>query len=113
MTTSSKDQRHSSLPLLRPVIGDPPDHGGAAEFLAQVIDRAFGMRGAAVEHVGVVGLRSRPQRADAGAHQAKRRAVDLLCQQVAGDREDLGRKLRRRLYRLRAGTLPEIGGLQF
>ena len=47
------------LRLLRPVIGNAPDHRGIAEFLAQIVHRAFGMGRAAVEHVGVVGLRAR------------------------------------------------------
>ena len=53
------------------------------------------------------------QRADAGAHQAEGGAVDLLRQHFAGDRKNLGRELRRRVNRLRAGALAEIGGLQF
>ena len=104
---------HRRYPLLRPLIGNAPDHGGVAEFLAQIVHRAFGMGRAAVEHVGVVGLRARPQRADAGAHQPESGAVDFLCQHLAGDRENLRRELGRRVDRLRAGALPEIGGLQF
>ena len=71
------------------------------------------MGSAAVEHVGVVGRGSGCERADAGAHQAERGAVDFLRQHLAGDGEDLCRQLRRRVNRLRAGALPEIGGLQF
>src|SRR6266403_3370560 len=41
-----------SLPLLGPVIGDAPDDGGIAEFPAQIVDGAFGVGRATVEHVG-------------------------------------------------------------
>ena len=47
------------LRLLRPLIRNAPDHRGIAEFLAQIIHRALGVGRAAVEHVGVVGLRAR------------------------------------------------------
>src|SRR6266481_7955648 len=94
-----------SLLLLRPVIGDAPDDSGIAEFPAQIVDRAFGVRRAAVEHVGVVGLRSRTQGADAGAHQPESGAVDLLCQHFAANSEDLRRQLCRGVNRLRAGAL--------
>src|SRR5260370_7197816 len=50
-----------SLLLFRPLIGDAPDHGGIAEFPAQVVDCAFGVRRAAVEHVGVPPPPSPPQ----------------------------------------------------
>ena len=43
--------RHMQCPGSQPCI---------AEFLAQIIHRAFGMRRAAVEHVGVVGQPSPP-----------------------------------------------------
>src|ERR1700674_845544 len=66
-----------SLLLLRPLIGDAPDDGGLAEFLAQIVDRALGVRGAAIEHVGIMGLRTRAERADACAHQPESGAVDF------------------------------------
>src|ERR1700736_3455377 len=99
------------LRLLRPVIGNAPDYGGVAELLAQIIDCAFGVCGAAIEHVGVVGRRAGLERADAGAHQAERGAVDFFHQHLAGNRENLRGQLRRRRHGLRAGALPEIGGL--
>src|SRR5258705_14013428 len=43
-----------SLLLLRPVIDDAPDDSGIAEFPAQIVDRAFGVRRAAGEHGGGV-----------------------------------------------------------
>src|SRR5882724_4013337 len=90
----------SSLLLLRPVIGDAPDHGGLAELLAQVVDRAFGVRRAAIEHVGVVGLRTRAKRADACAHQAESGAVDFPRQHLSRYRENLRRELGRGVNRL-------------
>src|SRR5690348_12812632 len=101
------------LLLLRPLVSDPPDHGGLTELLPQAVDRALGMRGAAVEHVGVVGLRTLAERTDAGAHQAEGGAVDFPRQHLAGHRENLGRQLCRRCDRLRAGALAKLGGLQF
>ncbi len=99
--------------LGRPAIGDAADHRGAAELLAQIIHRALGVGVAAIDHVGVVARhRSRLQRADAGADQAKRRAVDFLRQQVARGGENPPRQLGRRADRLRAGALAEIGGFQ-
>ena len=58
-------------------------------------------------------VRAGTQRADAGAHQAERGAVDFLRQHFAGHGENLGRELGRGVDRLRAGALPEIRGLQF
>src|ERR1700746_527986 len=99
----------SLLRLLRSVIGDAADHGAPAEFLAQTVHRTFGVGGAAVEHIeGVVISRARPQRADAGAHQAERGAVDLLRQHLAADRKDPCRQLRWSCDRLRARAPPEI-----
>ena len=42
--------------LLRPVIGDAADHGARPKLLPQTVYCAFGVYGAAVEHVGIVGL---------------------------------------------------------
>ena len=42
--------------LFRPVIGDAADYGARPELLPQTIDGAFGMYGAPIEHIGVVGL---------------------------------------------------------
>src|SRR5260370_39631834 len=104
--------RTASLLLLRPVIGDTPDHGGIAEFPAQIVDCAFGVRRAAVAHVGVVGLRSRTQGAVAGAHQPESGAVDLLGQPFAGNSEDFWRQVGLGVNRLRSGELPEISRLR-
>src|SRR4051794_17593428 len=56
------------LILRRPLIRNAPDHRGVAELLAQIVDRAFGVGGATVQHVAVVGERARAERADAGTH---------------------------------------------
>src|SRR4030081_2830636 len=95
----------SSLRLLRPVIGDASDDSRAAEFLAQIVHRALRRGRTAVEHVGVVGLRSRAQGADAGAHQTESGAVDFLRQHLAANSKDFCRELRRGVSRLWAGGL--------
>src|SRR6266481_9646469 len=72
-----------SFLLLRSIVSNSADHRGLAELPAQIVDRTLGMGGAAVQHVGVVGLRACAQRADAGAHQTERGAVDLLQKHLA------------------------------
>src|SRR5258707_8735351 len=68
-----------SLLLFRPLIGDAPDHGGLAEFPAQVVDCAVGVRRAAVEDVRGNRPRGRGPGACARAHQPGTGAVHLSC----------------------------------
>src|SRR5258708_27447152 len=83
------------LLLFRPLIGDAPDHGGIAEFPAQVVDCAFGVRRAAVAHGGGVGLRSRGPGPEPRAHHPAPRAADLVCQPFWANPENVYPQLSR------------------
>ncbi len=73
--------RHSSF--AGPLYAMPRITAALPNFLARSSIARSACGRAAVEHVGVVGLRGLAQRADAGADQAERRAVDLLRQHLA------------------------------
>src|ERR1043166_1245094 len=72
-------------------------HGGAAEFLPHLVDRALGERLAParlVEEVAGIGLVGFDDVGDADADQAEARAVGLARQKIAAGGEYLLRKLR-------------------
>src|SRR5579871_3777454 len=91
------------------------DHGLAAEFRAQAIDRVLGRlvaRAAAVDEVGRIRVGGRGERGDADAEEAEFRAVGLALEQLAPGGKDLRRQLGRRRERAGAGAQAEIRRLE-
>ena len=99
--------------FFRPFERQPPDHRVVAEAGADAVDGVLGLRGAAVDEVGGIGLIGGDQRARADADQPEARAVGFALEQIARGGEDAAGELGGRVKRARPRANFEIRGLEF
>src|ERR1700688_2995459 len=95
--TRNTAREAAGLRLFRPFKSKSPDHGVLAEAGSHIVDRVLGLRRAAIDEVGGIGLIRRGKRTDADAKQAKPGAAGLVFEQAARRGENTSRQLRRRL----------------